>query len=74
MNCSFPWLLDLVSEPGAGLAALEEHTGDAGGVLQLLNVSVRALLKSSVHHYKIKGQRSRWLHKNPRYAFDPEHL
>lgn len=49
MSCSFLGLLGLAPEPGAGLGAWGEHAGDAGGVLQLRNVSVCALLKSNVH-------------------------
>lgn len=56
MSCSFLGLLGLAPEPGAGLGAWGEHAGDAGGVLQLRNVSMCALLKSNVHPYRIKGQ------------------
>lgn len=63
MKCSFLCQLDLICEPRAGLKVLEEHSGDAEVVLQLLNVLVcLCCSKAPVHHYKIKGQGSQWLH------------
>lgn len=63
MKCSSMCQLHLISEPGAGLKVLEEQSGDAEVVLQLLNVSVYLWCSEApVHHYKIKGQRSQWQH------------
>lgn len=54
--------LHLISEPGAGLKVLEEQSGDAEVVLQLLNVLVYLCCsKALVHRYKIRGQRNQWL-------------
>lgn len=54
--------LHLIAESGAGLDVLEEQSGDAEVVFQLLNVLVYfCCSKAPVHHYKIKGQRIQWL-------------
>jgi len=63
MRCSLMCQLHPISEPGAWLKVSEEQPGDAEVVLQLLNVLVYLCWsKAPVHHYKIKGQRSRWQH------------
>lgn len=55
--------LHLISEPGAGLKVLGEQSGDAEVMVQLLNVlAYLCCSKAPAHHYKIKGQRSQWLH------------
>lgn len=63
MKCSLMCQFHLISEPRTGLKVLEEQSGDAEIVLQLLNVLVYLCCsKAPVHPYKIKGQRSQWLH------------
>lgn len=44
-------VFNLVSEPGAGLQALEEQSGDAEVVLQLLNVLVYLCCSEAPVHY-----------------------